>query len=127
MVLMMSRCKWFRQKPSVFWRTIALLALGNMWAGTPALLAGSSPGAPANTFSGARALAFTRQVVSFGARPSASPEIKKLQAYILGELKACGCQLIQDDFTGSTPLGPIHMKNVLARFPGTSGKALVIT
>jgi len=104
-----------------------MLALGNVYAGTPALLAGSSPRVQVGGFSGVQALAFTRQVVSFGARPSGSPEIKKLQAYILGELKACACQVIQDDFSASTPLGPIPMKNILARFPGTSGKAVVIT
>src|SRR5690242_10919039 len=114
MVLMTSRSKWFRRSPSGFWHTIAMLALGNMYAGTPAL-AGTSPRVPASTFSGAQALAFTRRVVSFGARPSGSSEIRKLQGYILGELKACGCQVSQDDFTGSTPLGPIPMKNILAR------------
>src|SRR5258708_24017848 len=123
MVLMTSRTKWFRQSLGVTWGTVATLALGNMCVRSPILLAGSGPG----TFSGAQALAFTRQVVSFGARPSGSREIKKLQAYIVGELKGCTCQVMQDDFTASTPLGPIPMKNILARFPGTSGKAVVFT
>jgi len=123
MVLMMSRCKWFLKSLPVFWRTIAVFALGNMYVRTPVLVAGSGQGA----FSGTQARAFTGQVTSFGPRPSGSPEIKKLQTYILGELKACGCQVVQDDFTGSTPLGPIPMKNILARFPGTSGKAVVFS
>jgi hypothetical protein len=127
MVLMMSRWKWFRKSLSVFCRTAAIFVLGNMCVGRPILMAGGGPSVLSSTFSGTQALAFTRQVVSFGARPSGSPEIKKLQAYIVGELKACGCQVIQDDFKGSTPLGPIPMKNILARFPGTSGKAVVFT
>jgi Zn-dependent M28 family amino/carboxypeptidase len=78
-------------------------------------------------FSGAEALAFTKRVVDFGPRPAGSPEIQKLQVYILEELKALGCNAIQDDFTASTPLGRTPMKNILARFPGTSGMAEVFT
>ena len=78
-------------------------------------------------FSGADALAFTKRVVDFGPRPSGSPEIQKLQVYILGELKSLGCNAIQDDFTASTPLGRTPMKNILVRFSGTSGMAEVFT
>ncbi len=129
MVLMDSRWKSFRKNLPRLLRMVAIFALGNVCLRTLTLvaLAGSGPSTPAVGFSGTEALAFTRRAVSFGPRPSGSPEIKKLQAYILGELKASGCQVIQDDFTGSTPLGPIPLKNILARFPGTSGKAVVIT
>lgn len=82
--------------------------------------------ARAAEFSGAEALAFTKRIVSFGARPAGSDAIRKLQAYILGELKALGCQVIQDDFMASTPLGQTPMKNIIARFPGKSGKIVVI-
>ncbi|MBZ5591802.1 MAG: M28 family peptidase [Acidobacteriia bacterium] len=78
-------------------------------------------------FSGAEALVFTRRVVAFGPRPSGSAEIRKLQDYILGELKAMGVHAIQDDFTASTPLGQTPMKNIIARLPGTSGKVVVFT
>jgi Zn-dependent M28 family amino/carboxypeptidase len=90
-----------------------------------ALLAGVT--AHAGEFSGAEALTFARRIVAFGPRPSGSPAIKKLQAYIIGELKALGCEVIQDDFIGSTPLGQTPMKNIIARFPGGSGKAVAIT
>jgi Zn-dependent M28 family amino/carboxypeptidase len=78
-------------------------------------------------FSGAEALEFTKHLVSFGPRPSGSEAIRKTQSYILGELKAAGCQVTQDDFMGSTPLGQTPMKNIIARFPGKSGKTVVIT
>ena len=78
-------------------------------------------------FSGADALAFTKRVVAFGPRPAGSPEIRRLQGYILSELKALGVHTIQDDFTASTPLGQTPMKNIIARFAGTSGKAVVFT
>ncbi len=81
----------------------------------------------AGEFSGVEALGFTRRAVSFGPRPAGSAEIKKLQAYILGELKTLGCNVIQDDFTASTPLGQTPMKNIITHFPGASGKAVVIT
>ena len=92
-----------------------------------ALLLGICLTMDAGEFSGAEALAFTRRAVSFGPRPSGSAEIKRLQAYILGELKALGCQVIEDDFTASTPLGQIPMKNILAHFAGKSGKAVAVT
>jgi len=78
-------------------------------------------------FSGEQALAFTRKATSFGPRPPGSAAIKKLQAYILAQLKLRGCEVIQDDFTASTPLGPLGMKNIIGRFPGKSGKAVVFS
>jgi glutaminyl-peptide cyclotransferase len=83
--------------------------------------------ARAAEFNGAEALEFTKRLVAFGPRPSGSEAIRKTQAYILGELKALGCHVIQDDFTGSTPLGPTPMKNIVAHFPGKSGKIVAIT
>lgn len=78
-------------------------------------------------FNGAEALAFTKRLVAFGPRPSGSEAMRKTQAYILGELKTLGCAVVQDDFTGSTPLGKTPMKNIIARFPAKTGKILVVT
>ncbi len=91
------------------------------------LLALSAPAAPAREFSGTRALEFTRKAVEFGPRPPGSAALHKLQAYILAELKLRRCQIVQDDFTATTPHGPIAMKNILARFPGKSGRAIVFS
>ena len=77
--------------------------------------------------SGASALEFTRRAVAFGPRPSGSEANHQLQAYILAQLKTCKCQVTEDPFTAQTPKGPIAMKNILAKFPGKSGKAEVIT
>src|SRR6185437_13735859 len=38
-----------------------------------------------------------------------------------------GCELIEDAFTASTPKGQIAMKNIIAKFPGKSGRAIAIT
>ncbi|MBM3774996.1 MAG: M28 family peptidase [Acidobacteria bacterium] len=87
-------------------------------AGTPCA------GAP---FSGERALAHTRKVVAFGPRPPGSPAIRKLQSHILAELKTSGAQVSTDEFTASTPVGPVAMKNLIARWPGKSGRAVVFS
>ncbi len=84
-------------------------------------------GCAAEPFSGSSALSFTKQMVAFGPRPSGSPALKKTQDYILAQLKTCGCQIIRDPFTAQTPLGPVPMMNIIARFPGSSGRAVVIS
>jgi Zn-dependent M28 family amino/carboxypeptidase len=53
--------------------------------------------------------------------------MKKTQAWLVGQLKQLKCEVIQDDFTAQTPRGPIAMKNIVARFPGTSKRAVVFT
>lgn len=78
-------------------------------------------------FSGARALEDTRQVVAFGPRPPASEAIAKTRAYIRAQIKATGCRPVPDVFTASIPAGTLAMENVICRFPGTSGKAVVFT
>ncbi len=78
-------------------------------------------------FSGTSALEYTRRVVEFGPRPPGSPAIRKLQAYILAQARARGAVVEEDGFTAQTPVGSIAMKNIVARFPGSSGRAVVIT
>jgi Zn-dependent M28 family amino/carboxypeptidase len=81
----------------------------------------------ASGFSGDSALRYTARAVAFGPRPPGSAASRKLQAYIIGELKQRRCEIIEDAFTAQTPLGPIPMKNIIARFPGSSGRAIAIT
>lgn len=90
------------------------------------MLAAALPGFCAE-FSGASALAFAKKAVSFGPRPPASAAIRNMQVWMLAELRAMKCQVTEDAFAGDTPRGPMAMKNIVARFPGTSGRALVIT
>ncbi|HLH40826.1 MAG TPA: M28 family peptidase [Bryobacteraceae bacterium] len=81
----------------------------------------------AASFSGAAALDFARHAVSFGPRPPGSEANQKLEAYIVSQLKLDGCEVSEDPFTAQTPKGPIAMKNVIGKFPGKSGRAIVIT
>ncbi len=83
--------------------------------------------ASAASFSGAAALEFARHAVSFGPRPPGSEANRKLEAYIVSQLKLDGCEVSEDPFTAQTPNGAIAMKNVIAKFPGKSGRAIVIT
>jgi Zn-dependent M28 family amino/carboxypeptidase len=78
-------------------------------------------------FRGTVALADTRHAVSFGERPSGSQANLRLREWIVGELKRTGAQVTIDDFSGRTPEGPVAMANVIAKFPGTSGKAIAVT
>ncbi|HTA71748.1 MAG TPA: M28 family peptidase [Bryobacteraceae bacterium] len=78
-------------------------------------------------FSGTSALEFTRKAVAFGQRPPGSAANQKLQAYIESQLKPLHCQTSFDAFTGQTPAGPVKMRSIIAKFPGQSGRAIVIT
>jgi glutaminyl-peptide cyclotransferase len=81
----------------------------------------------AGDFSGASALEFTGKAVSFGPRPPGSAAIKKLQSYLVAQLKQYGCEVTEDVFTPRTPMGPVVMKNIIAKFPGKSGRAVAFT
>ena len=66
-------------------------------------------------------------MVAFGPRPVGSEAHAKMQRYIIGQLQLDHCEVIEDAFTAETPLGAKAMKNIIARFPGTSGRMVVFT
>src|SRR5260370_30205526 len=94
---------------------------------TKALLILCASAAMAGDFNGAAALAFIGKAVAFGPRPPGSPAIHRLQIYIEAQLKTRHCQVSEDAFTAQTPEGAIPMKSIIARFPGSSGRAIVVT
>lgn len=79
------------------------------------------------TFRGRLAFEYTQKATAFGERPSGSDAITKLRAWIASELKPLGGQMQNDAFTGHTPAGPVPMENIILKFAGTSGKAVVIS
>jgi glutaminyl-peptide cyclotransferase len=95
-----------------------VLILATVWLAT---------GVQARDFSGARAMEYARKVVSFGPRPPGSTALRSLRAYVLAQLKVRGCEVTQDSFTAQIPVGAIPMVNIIARFPGKSGRAVVFT
>jgi len=112
-----------------------LSALASFWCLSPGLALAScafgSTRTPtekgATTFRASAALANTEKAVSFGERPSGSEAIGLLREWIVSELKPLGGRISLDPFTAQTPMGPIPMANIIVKFPGTSGKAIVIT
>src|ERR1700722_9047097 len=92
-----------------------------------ALLILAATAALAADFSGTSALEFTRKAVAFGPRPPGSAANLKLQAYIEAQLKTLRCQVSYDAFTADTPDGRVPMRNIIATFPGSTGRALVVT
>jgi glutaminyl-peptide cyclotransferase len=94
---------------------------------TKAILILWSSLALAGDFSGASALKFTARAVSFGPRPAGSQASQQLQSYIVSQLRLRRCEIVEDSFAAQTPLGTVAMKNIIARFPGSSGRAVALT
>lgn len=92
-----------------------------------AVLIACALAAQAAEFDGERALAYTRRAVEFGPRPPGSAALEKLRRYIVSELKSFGCRVELDRFIAATPRGPIHMANIIATLPGSSGKSVVLS
>jgi glutaminyl-peptide cyclotransferase len=90
-------------------------------------VAQSATAAPRQNFSGPVAFDYTRQIVNLGPRPDGSPAIAKLRALIKRQLALHGCELIPDRFTAQTPDGAVPMENIIAKFPGKSGRAIAVT
>ena len=90
----------------------------------PAPLAAAAPPGNAPRVDGQRAMKYVREVVAFGPRPIGSPAHKKLENYILAQLK--GDQVESDEFTAQTPAGPFAMRNIIAKYPGTKDGIVVI-
>src|SRR5579863_445030 len=100
---------------------------GNMHGCISSLVLALALPVAAADFSGTAALDFTRRAVDFGPRPPGSEANHRLQAYILAQLKMSGSEVTEDAFTAQTPQGPVAMKNIIAKFPGKSGRAIAIT
>ena len=80
--------------------------------------------AAAESFSAARAMQYTREVVAFGTRPIGSANHKKLENYILNHVKR---DLVEEDaFIAETPEGKLPVRNLIAKFPGTRDGIIVI-
>ena len=80
---------------------------------------------------GRRALEWTRRVVELGPRPPGSPAHKEQQRLITSTLRplldAAQGSLHFLNFKAQTPKGPITMSNIIAKFPGTSERTVVVS
>jgi glutaminyl-peptide cyclotransferase len=80
--------------------------------------------APAG-FNGNGAYEHLRQVVAFGPRPAGSPALASTREYIKRQLADIGIQAVEQAFDAETPVGRIHMVNLVARIPGASADRIV--
>jgi hypothetical protein len=103
---------------SFFWRStvrvgavLTVFFVGGGWAAGPALH---------DAFDAKKAFAYTSQVVSFGERWPGSPGHQKAQALIKDVLTKAGAQVETDDFTATTPRGPVPVHNIIGKFNVTA-------
>ena len=82
--------------------------------------------AGAADFSGTSALEFTKSATAFGPRPPGSKANAALRAYIHQQIKLRGGAASEDAFTAQTPNGRVPMVNVIAKFPGKSGRRAIV-
>jgi glutaminyl-peptide cyclotransferase len=93
----------------------------------PAIAPSDQAPPPSQTggFDGAAAYDFTAKLVSFGPHPPDTDAIRRVQAYLVSQLKSFGCAVDTDDFHASTPIGDLAMENVIAKVPG-SGQGIIL-
>ncbi|MBI1746827.1 MAG: M28 family peptidase [Acidobacteria bacterium] len=78
------------------------------------------------TFKGTEAFKHVEQLVALGPRPSGSQEAQAAQRYILQTLKSFGLKTEEENFTAFTPIGPIKMKNIIAKIPGQKPDVIIV-
>jgi glutaminyl-peptide cyclotransferase len=84
------------------------------------------PGNDSLAFNGGRAFEDLNRLVAFGPRPPGSKALAETRTWIVGQLKLAGCQVEEDRFVASTPVGEIPMTNVIARIPGERSSIVMV-
>jgi glutaminyl-peptide cyclotransferase len=83
------------------------------------------PASQTGGFDGAKAYDQVAKLVSFGAHPSGSEAIAKVQDYLHAELASHGCAVEEQAFKAPSPMGDLPMKNIVAKIPG-SGPGIIL-
>jgi hypothetical protein len=78
-------------------------------------------------FDSSRAWEDLRQLVAIGPRPSGSPAIEQARQYIKTQLTKAGITPTEQAWDDETPLGRVHMVNLIATFPGASKNRILVT
>ena len=95
----------------------------------PAVLWVAATGAPEKesmAFNGDRAFGDLKRLAAFGPRPPGSKELAESRAWIISQLKLAGCQVEEDSFVASTPVGNIPMTSVIARIAGARPSVVMV-
>jgi glutaminyl-peptide cyclotransferase len=93
-------------------------------ATAPAANQAPAPDMPQLKVDSARAMQYLREIVAMGRRAPGSPGMKKQQAYLRTKLQHDNLE--EDVFSAQTPVGPVEMRNLIAKFPGTTDQIIVI-
>lgn len=80
--------------------------------------------ASAQHFNGTKALDYSREFVSIGPRWPTSSNHLKAEAFLRAHL--AHDQVEEDTFIANTPIGPVNMRNFIARFPGKKDGVIVL-
>ena len=83
--------------------------------------------AAALRFDSNRAWEHLRQLVGFGPRPAGSPAIEESRRYIKAQLAAAGVAVAEQAWDADTPLGRVHMVNLIATIRGANADRIAIT
>jgi len=78
------------------------------------------------SFNGGRAFEDLKHLVGFGPRPSGSPALTQARQWLISELRGAGAQVDEDSFVADTPVGPIPMTNLIARFRGSRRETVIV-
>ena len=87
----------------------------------------SALSAQTQKFDSNRAWEHLRQMVAIGPRPAGSPAIEQTRKYIKDQLAASGLKAVEQSWDEETPLGRVHMVNLIVTIPGASKDRLAIT
>ena len=77
-------------------------------------------------FDGTKALEYTRQFVAIGPRWPTGPGHVKAEEFLRSHFQRAHDQLEEDTFTADTPIGPVPMRNFIARYPGKKDGVIVL-
>jgi glutaminyl-peptide cyclotransferase len=79
-----------------------------------------------SSFDGGRAYEHLRQIVNFGPRPAGSPALERTRGYITDQLKALGIAVTPQPFDAQTPIGRVHMVNLIGTIPGVRKERIAL-
>ncbi len=79
-----------------------------------------------NHFDGAKAFDYARQFAAIGPRWPTGPGHVKAEEFLRSQFLRNRDQFEEDSFTADTPIGPVPLRNFIARFPGRKPGIIVL-